>query len=62
MGACILHLLLQIASRNFKRAADERARHNVSGQVHTTATISNMEQTPDYWRVTFTPSDEKWMR
>lgn len=50
---------------NFERAArigDEIGGHNVSGHVHTTATISNIEQTENNRRVTFTVTDPKWMK
>jgi len=50
---------------NFERAAkmgDEIGGHNVSGHVHTTATITNIEQTPNNRRVTMTLADEQWMK
>uniref|UniRef100_A0A7S3RAB6 Lumazine-binding domain-containing protein n=1 Tax=Dunaliella tertiolecta TaxID=3047 RepID=A0A7S3RAB6_DUNTE len=57
---------LQTGSRvNFERAAkfgDEVGGHNVSGHVHSTARISNVEETPNNRRVTITLEDPKWMK
>ena len=36
--------------------------HNVSGHVHTTARISNIEQTPNNRKVTLTLQDPSWMK
>ncbi len=55
-------MLLRIMVDMVKRAADEEGGHNVSGHVHTAATISNVQQTPNNRRITITPSDEKWMK
>lgn len=50
---------------NFERAAkmgDEIGGHNVSGHVHTTATITDIEQTPNNRRVTITLTEDRWMK
>jgi riboflavin synthase len=50
---------------NFERAAklgDEIGGHNVSGHVHTTATISRIEQLPNNRRITMTLSDPAWIK
>lgn len=50
---------------NFERAAklgDEIGGHAVSGHVHTTATISNIETFPNNRKVTITLNDERWAK
>ncbi|KAL6763598.1 hypothetical protein V8C86DRAFT_1824296 [Haematococcus lacustris] len=50
---------------NFERAAklgDEIGGHSVSGHVHTTATITNVEVSPNNRRVTMTLPEEQWMK
>jgi riboflavin synthase len=50
---------------NFERAArvgDEIGGHNVSGHVHTTATIKAVEDTPNNRRVTFELPEARWMK
>ena len=50
---------------NFERAArmgEEIGGHNVSGHVHTTATITAVEQSPNNRRVVMTLRDEAWAK
>ncbi|KAG2495156.1 hypothetical protein HYH03_006764 [Edaphochlamys debaryana] len=50
---------------NFERSArvgDEIGGHNVSGHVHCTATIANVEQTPNNRRITFQLSNPAFMK
>jgi riboflavin synthase len=58
--------LLDPGSRvNFERSArvgDEIGGHNVSGHVHCTATVANIEDTENNWRVTFQLDDPSWIK
>lgn len=55
---------LNVGSKvNYERAArigDEIGGHNVSGHVHTTATIASIEDSPNNRRVTFQLNDANW--
>mmetsp|Transcript_31154 Transcript_31154/g.69261 ORF Transcript_31154/g.69261 Transcript_31154/m.69261 type:complete len:263 (+) Transcript_31154:2044-2832(+) len=50
---------------NFERSArvgDEIGGHNVSGHVHTKATIVEIQETANNRRITFELPDERWMK
>lgn len=50
---------------NFERSArmgDEIGGHNVSGHVHTTASVANIETTPNNVRMSFRLNDLKWRK
>lgn len=60
-----LFLLQEGSKVNFERSArvgDEIGGHNVSGHVHCTATIAEVQQTENNRRVTFELPDDKWMK